>query len=92
MSDEETMEFIRLVEERPVLWNRKNYNYKNSNKQLDAWIEISQVMNIPRSCLIQKWKSLCGSFRKYHSKWAQSNQTGSCEYSIKKGKQDNYHQ
>ncbi|XP_049292990.1 uncharacterized protein LOC125768837 isoform X3 [Anopheles funestus] len=72
MTQRQMLHFIRLVEERDVLWNRSNPEYKDLNKQADAWTEISNIIGIPTSRLVEKWRSLYGSYRCYLSKVLQS--------------------
>uniref|UniRef100_A0A182MIB3 MADF domain-containing protein n=1 Tax=Anopheles culicifacies TaxID=139723 RepID=A0A182MIB3_9DIPT len=79
MSQKQMLHFIRLVEERDVLWNRSHPDYKDMEKQGYAWTEISNIINIPEAKLVDKWKSLYGSYRCYLSKVLQSISTDSCK-------------
>lgn len=49
-SDEEDEKLVHLVEQRPILFDVKNENYKNAQKRKDTWIEIGVEMGKAGKC------------------------------------------
>jgi hypothetical protein len=47
-SGESIFTLIEMYRDRPVLWNVKCEDYKNRNKNHDAWQDVSKVLNIER--------------------------------------------
>lgn len=39
------MEFIRLVEENPILYNKTSVSYTNTHKRAAIWTKIALIMN-----------------------------------------------
>ncbi|XP_040155011.1 uncharacterized protein LOC120895581 [Anopheles arabiensis] len=65
MPQEIVLNLISSVEKNNCLWDRSDSNYKNRNKQLDAWETIGQYLGIPTATVREKWRSLHGSYRHY---------------------------
>lgn len=69
-SDEETIQLIRLVEERQVVWNFSDPEYKKLPVRDAAWRDIADRFNnrYPVTELNVKWQNLRTQFRKEHLK------------------------
>ncbi|XP_060655825.1 uncharacterized protein LOC132791061 [Drosophila nasuta] len=62
-SDEEIFQLIRLVENRPHLWDFTNPEYKNRSKREVAWEEIGNHLRFPKAEVCNKWNLLRQQFR-----------------------------
>ncbi|XP_052890588.1 uncharacterized protein LOC128298829 [Anopheles moucheti] len=77
MSQEKMLALISCIERAKCLWDRSDSDYKNVNRQQDAWESIASEMEVPYSLLQQKWSSLKGSYRHYKKIYEGSLVTGS---------------
>ena len=82
MPQEIVLNLISSVEKNNCLWDRSDSNYKNRNKQLDAWETIGQDLGIPTATVREKWRSLHGSYRHYKKLYESSLVTGSGKVSL----------
>jgi hypothetical protein len=77
-SNEVTLEFLRLYELEPVIWNPKERLHKNRNAVADAWKRIEASLSI--KCSVQELKkkkeSLMATFRPLLNKVKASMKTG----------------
>lgn len=55
-SDEQTISFIEMYRDRPVLWRSSDPEYKNRNKRHDALIEIAVSFGIEKQDVEKKLK------------------------------------
>lgn len=78
-SNEVTLEFIRLYEQHPVIWNPKDVQHKNRNLVADAWQDICDSLSVPTTIqeLKKKKESLMATFRPLLNKVKESSKTGS---------------
>lgn len=69
-SDEKTLQLIELFQDKPVLWDTKNMNYKNIKMKNDAWKQIAIVLKMPdaKDIIKKKMNSLQASYRKIKSR------------------------
>ena len=49
---------IDIVRQYPVLWDKQNSKYKDSNYKDAKWREIAETLGVPKDDAIKKWKSL----------------------------------
>lgn len=77
-SNEMTLEFLRLYESEPVIWNPKEPLHKNRNAVADAWkrIEVSLSIKCSVQELKKKKESLMATFRPLLNKVKASMKTG----------------
>lgn len=71
---------IGMVEERPVLWDRTDENYKNRQKTAECWTEICRLLidgydEMPRKSqraidkeVLKKWTNIKDGFSRWHRK------------------------
>ncbi|XP_050085851.1 uncharacterized protein LOC126571407 [Anopheles aquasalis] len=72
-----TLQLIKLIEEREVLWNKYLPNYRNRHSHEEAWEEISELLGYTAIELKYKWASLRSSYRMYRSRAIKSRLNGS---------------
>lgn len=75
-TNEITLKFIELYQNKPMLWDPKNQNYYNKFMKHDAWEELASEMKISLDDCKQKIMSLQSSFRRERSKIKKSHGTG----------------
>ncbi|KAM3960522.1 uncharacterized protein ACR2FA_005431 [Aphomia sociella] len=63
-----TLFFIKLIRERPVLWDATCSDHKDKIKKLDALIEISKIIGITKEEVNLKWISLKGQYNREKKK------------------------
>lgn len=65
-SNENTLEFLDLYKEHPVIWNHANGDHQNRQAVANAWTDIKSSLSF--ECTMENLKnkkdSLMGSFRK----------------------------
>ncbi|KAF5294101.1 hypothetical protein FQR65_LT10925 [Abscondita terminalis] len=75
---EVTLEFLKLYELEPVIWNPKDANHKNRMAVQEAWMRIQQTLSV--SCTIPNLKrkkdSLMATFRPMINKYKESRKPG----------------
>ncbi|KAF5294027.1 hypothetical protein FQR65_LT10932 [Abscondita terminalis] len=75
---EVTLEFLKLYELEPVIWNPKDANHKNRTAVQEAWMRIQQILSI--SCTIPNLKrkkdSLMATFRPMINKYKETRKPG----------------
>ncbi|CAI6358770.1 unnamed protein product [Macrosiphum euphorbiae] len=78
-SNEMSLEFLKLYEQEPSIWNPKNPDHKNRNLVNDAWVRINNTLSFSSTIqeLKKKKDSLMASFRPLLSKVKSSMKTGS---------------
>lgn len=78
-SNEKTIQFIKLYEAHPLIWDTTLEGHKDRNRVHEAWKEIANEMGeICRVIDLKKKKdSLMASFRFYKKKIRESKHTGS---------------
>ncbi|XP_049802550.1 uncharacterized protein LOC126236924 isoform X1 [Schistocerca nitens] len=74
-STETALKLIECYRERECLWDPTNCDYKNKLKRLDAWREISELLERNVNDVRKKMESLLTSFRRERQR--EANQTGS---------------
>ncbi|VVC45279.1 Hypothetical protein CINCED_3A016423 [Cinara cedri] len=81
--DEFTLRLISLYQDKPILWNPTNKDFKMVNKKLTCWMDIAEELQMDVTVVKKKIDSLRTSFRRelrrerttgmgndgYHSKW-----------------------
>lgn len=75
-SDEQTISFIEMYRDRPVLWRSSDPEYKNRNKRHDALIEIAVSFGIEKQDVEKKIKNLQSQFARERKREKQSRTTG----------------
>lgn len=73
---EKCLELIDLYEQYPILWNPKHGFYYNKIKKHDAWVKISDEMQLPKDEVKKKMESILASFRREKGKGKKSIGTG----------------
>ncbi|XP_039745385.1 uncharacterized protein LOC120635631 [Pararge aegeria] len=86
---------ISLIEERPVLWDTSNEDYKNKFIKQDAWKDVCKSLfpnfeekeNNEKTKLgnsvIQRWRGIKDTFNKYEKKLKDASRSGSGSKNIK---------
>ncbi|CAF4881428.1 unnamed protein product [Pieris macdunnoughi] len=86
---------ISLIEERPILWDTSNEDYKNKFIKHDAWKDVCKSLfpnfeekeNNEKTKLgnsvIQKWRGIKDTFNKYENKLKDASRSGSGSKNIK---------
>ncbi|XP_050345151.1 uncharacterized protein LOC126770053 [Nymphalis io] len=86
---------ISLIEERPVLWDTSNEDYKNKFIKQDAWKDVCKSLftnfeekeNNEKTKLgntvIQRWRGIKDTFYKYEKKLKDASRSGSGSKNIK---------
>lgn len=65
MNREADLEFIKLVQKYPIIYDREyNRGQKNSNMKNQAWEEIAQILKKSEIACITRWKSIRDRFGK----------------------------
>lgn len=60
------MEFIELVREHPILYNKACVSYSNTNKRATIWNKIAETMSFADSLEAhRKWRYLRDKYVKY---------------------------
>ncbi|KAL1124706.1 hypothetical protein AAG570_001330 [Ranatra chinensis] len=67
-TEESILRFIGVYKERPVLWDANDPNYKLTAKKIDAWSELSKMLNVAVPELKRKMNSLLASYRRERQK------------------------
>lgn len=67
---EEILEFLRLYEQEPIIWNPKHPLHRSRENVSDAWRRIRKSLSVPRSIdeMKKKKESLMASFRPLYTK------------------------
>ncbi|XP_030755522.1 uncharacterized protein LOC115881932 [Sitophilus oryzae] len=60
-----TEELIECVKAHPILYDRRNEDYKNSNKRDKVWRSIGEELGQNANLLKKKWKNLRDSYAKH---------------------------
>uniref|UniRef100_A0A182K7V7 MADF domain-containing protein n=1 Tax=Anopheles christyi TaxID=43041 RepID=A0A182K7V7_9DIPT len=83
-SNENTLEFIAIVESHPFIWNKAHPDYRNVAKLENAWQLVADEMDLDVEDCKDKWNSLRAQFRRVRRKWLQStkNEIG-CDWMYK---------
>ena len=55
---------IALVHQYPVLWDKQDTKYKDSNYKNSKWKEIAEMLCLTKDDVKKKWKSLTDTFMK----------------------------
>ncbi|XP_033214735.1 uncharacterized protein LOC117171487 [Belonocnema kinseyi] len=55
---------IRLMYERPVLWNHKHADYRNASLKQHAWIELASEFQMKDEDLKKRWACIRDTFRR----------------------------
>lgn len=74
-NNESALKLIGFYRERECLWDPTNCEYKNKLKRLDAWREISELLEGNVNDVKKKMESLLTSFRRERQR--EENKTGS---------------
>ncbi|RZF42370.1 hypothetical protein LSTR_LSTR004178 [Laodelphax striatellus] len=53
-----TERFLKLIENRPAIWDTRRQDNKDTNFVISRWKEISRAMNIRREILLRTWDTL----------------------------------
>lgn len=61
---ENTLSFISIIRERPVVWDATLPHHKIKNKRNDAMEEVAKRMGISRKEASTKWTSLRGQYKR----------------------------
>uniref|UniRef100_A0A182HPJ0 MADF domain-containing protein n=1 Tax=Anopheles arabiensis TaxID=7173 RepID=A0A182HPJ0_ANOAR len=79
LSNENTLEFIAVVESHPLLWNKAHPDYGNVKRLEDTWQLVADEMDLDVEDCKDKWNSLRAQFRRLRRKILQSSEdaTGS---------------
>uniref|UniRef100_A0A182WHM6 MADF domain-containing protein n=1 Tax=Anopheles minimus TaxID=112268 RepID=A0A182WHM6_9DIPT len=80
LTSEDTLELISKIERRPLLWNKKDPQYKDVVKQDNAWQALSRELGISVVWIKAKWQNLRSTYRKNRIKVHSSIQTGAVKY------------
>lgn len=59
---ENTLMFIDLIRQRPVIWDVTSVDHKDKLKKLDALLEISKIIGLTKEEINSKWISLKGQY------------------------------
>ncbi|CAG4988019.1 unnamed protein product [Parnassius apollo] len=78
-TNEIVLEFIKLYEKHPCIWDPKHTFYKNKNRVNDAWVDIQNSLGVPCTVkdLKRKKDSLMAAYRNYKTKIKKSEVLGS---------------
>ncbi|XP_050099507.1 uncharacterized protein LOC126579871 [Anopheles aquasalis] len=77
MNPEQSIKLIEAVQKIPWLWKKGNKDYKNINRQEQAWTIIADELLITVDDTKRQWKVLLANFRVYKAKVKKSQVTGS---------------
>ncbi|XP_065357855.1 transcription factor Adf-1 [Calliphora vicina] len=75
MNKETDLEFIKLVQSYPILYDREqSRGQKNSNMKNEAWQEIAQIIKKSEIACITRWKSIRDRFGKEYRRQQENSQ------------------
>ncbi|XP_041782093.1 uncharacterized protein LOC121598837 [Anopheles merus] len=74
LSNENTLEFIAVVESHPLLWNKAHPDYGNVKRLEDTWQLVADEMDLDVEDCKDKWNSLRAQFRRLRRKILQSSE------------------
>lgn len=83
-SNERELQFLECYQTEPVLWNSKDVKHKDKQCIHDAWVRISEHMEIPVAELKKKRDSLMATYRSHKRRVIASIQSGAAADSIYK--------
>lgn len=83
-SNEREIEFLEIYQTEPTIWNPKDLNHKNKQFIHDAWIRISNQMDIPVEDFKKKRDSLKPTYRGHKRKIKASIHSGASADSVYK--------
>ncbi|XP_045781811.1 uncharacterized protein LOC123878583 [Maniola jurtina] len=87
---------ITLIQEREIIWDKSNVDFKNKNLKTKAWEDISKVLfpdyenftaerkNKVGNDLIKKWRSVKDNYFRYSKKLKETSKSGSGATKLKK--------
>ncbi|CAH0719248.1 unnamed protein product, partial [Brenthis ino] len=87
---------ITLIQEREIIWDKSNVDFKNKNLKTKAWEDISKVLfpdyenftaerkNKVGNDLIKKWRSVKDNYFRYSKKLKEASKSGSGATKLKK--------
>lgn len=70
------LQFLEYYQAEPILWDPKQKDHKNKLKIHDAWMRLSEIMEISVPDLKKKRDSLLSSYRSYKTKVKRSLSSG----------------
>lgn len=70
------MQFISKIEACPLLWNKRDPQYKDVAKQDNVWQKVASELSIPVLLAKEKWQNLRSTYRKNRIKVNNSIQSG----------------
>ena len=56
---------INLVCQHPVLWDKQDATYKDSNYKETRWKEIMEILHLNKEDVIKKWTSLRDTYDRH---------------------------
>uniref|UniRef100_A0A182NZ94 MADF domain-containing protein n=1 Tax=Anopheles dirus TaxID=7168 RepID=A0A182NZ94_9DIPT len=76
------LQFIKLIEDHPCLWNRRDINYPDSERMVKAWKKIASTLGYPVLDLKSKWASIQSTHRGYISRQSKQGETSGATQSV----------
>nr|XP_049463976.1 uncharacterized protein LOC120956712 [Anopheles coluzzii] len=73
---EDTLQFISKIEACPLLWNKRDPQYKDVAKQDNVWQKVASELSILVLLAKEKWQNLRSTYRKNRIKVNNSIQSG----------------
>lgn len=83
-SNERELQFLECYQTEAVLWNPKDVKHKDKQCIHDAWVRISEHMEIPVAELKKKRDSLMATYRSHKRRVIASIQSGAAADSVYK--------